>query len=173
MQSISLHLHSHTVPWDGNRLSTYLQQNTKTTKNPVAPLTSISRLKRIPTRPIMSSCDNQNNEMSEDAKISIETQLCELCSHLFSTWGDEGPGWQTHHEDHESLLRSLTAGCQFCEILKDGWDHFAVGLVHDPMCHSLIHITNWNGRKIIARFVSEAYSREYGESPPTKIIRYP
>lgn len=119
----------------------------------------------------MSSCNNQNDQMLRDADISVETQLCDLCSNLFSAWDDEWIGYQTHHEGYESLLRSVKAGCHLCEKLKDVWDHSAAG-IQDPMCRSFIDFSMVYEMSI--RVVSEAYSlrgggKYYGNFPLSMI----
>lgn len=88
----------------------------------------------------MASHNNENDEILKDADMSLETQLCEHCSYLFSAWDDKWIGDQTHHEGYESLLRSVKAGCRLCDKLKDVWDHFASG-IQDPTCCSFINFS--------------------------------
>lgn len=103
--------------------------------------------------------NSQNDQVLKGGEISVETNLCEFCSYLFSAH-DEWRGYQGHHEGRESLLRSLEAGCQLCEKLKEGWDHFAGGWVHDPVCESLAS-PGWD--EMTLRVWSQEYSRSYGK----------
>lgn len=109
----------------------------------------------------MSFCNNQNDQMLRDADVSIETQLCDLCSNLFSAWDDEWIGFQTHHEGYKSLLRSVKAGCRLCGILKDLWDHYAGKSAHGPTYYSEIDFTLVD--RMLYRVSSKAYPEVSGK----------